>query len=56
MVLESWAGQDGYMMKEFLRDEDEPAAETWTVTITGLSYEQAEGLCMDWSGATMKRG
>ena len=52
----SWAGQDGYMMKEFLRDEDEPAAETWTVTIPGLSYEQAEGLCMDWSGATMKRG
>ena len=52
----SWSGQDGYMMKEVLRDEDEPAAETWTVTIPGLSYEQAEELCMDWSGATMKRG
>lgn len=53
-----WARQDGYMMKEFLRDEDEPDDHSgfWTVTITGLTYDQAEELCMDWGGATMKRG
>lgn len=53
-----WAGQDGYMMKEFLRDEDEPDDHSgfWTVTITGLTYDQAEDLCMDWGEATMKRG
>ena len=53
----AWAGQDGYMIQEFLRDEEEPAAqERWTVTITGLSYDQAEELCMDWGNATMQRG
>lgn len=51
-----WAGQDGYMMKEFLRDEDEPDTGTWTVTVPGLNYEQATALCAEWSGATMKRG
>ena len=59
-----WAGQDGYMLTEFLRDEDEPDTPVdpddhsglWTVTITGLTYDQAEELCMDWGGATMKRG
>ena len=53
----AWAGQDGYMMQEFLRDEEEPdGTETWTVTISGLTYEQAEQLCMDWGNATMARG
>ena len=53
----AWAGQDGYMMQEFLRDEEEPAGEeTWTVTISGLTYEQAEDLCMNWGNATMQRG
>ena len=53
-----WAGQDGYMMKKFLRDEDKPDDHSgfWTVTIPGLTYDQAEELCMDWSGASMKRG
>ena len=53
-----WAGQDGYMMKKFLRDEDEPDNQNgfWIVTIPGLTYDQAEELCMDWSGASMKRG
>ena len=44
------------MMKEFLRDEDEPDTGTWTVTVPGLTYEQATALCAEWSGATMKRG
>lgn len=53
----AWAGQDGYMMQEFLRDEEEPAGEDiWTVTISGLTYEQAEDLCMNWGNATMQRG
>jgi len=47
-----WAGQDGYMMSRFLVFGDG----AYTVTITGLTKEQAEGLCMDWSGATMSRG
>ena len=47
-----WAGQDGYIMSEFLSKGEA----TWTVTIPGLTYEQAEELCMDWGGATMKRG
>lgn len=51
--LITWAGQDGYMMKKFLRAED---GGSWTVTISGLTFEQAEQLCMDWSDATMKRG
>ncbi|MBO7663054.1 MAG: hypothetical protein J6U01_06765, partial [Clostridia bacterium] len=51
-----WAGQDGYMMKEFLQDEDEPDTGTWTVTVPGLNHEQATALCAEWSGATMKRG
>lgn len=32
---------------------DEP--ETYTVTIRGLTKEQAEGICKEWSGATMKK-
>ena len=59
-----WAGQDGYMLRELLRDEDEEVpplnqddhSGLWTVTITGLTYDQAEEICMDWGGATMKRG
>ena len=35
--------------------EPEPT-ETWTVTIPGLTKEQAEELCKEWSGATMKKG
>jgi hypothetical protein len=46
------------MMSKFLLDKDEPDDYSgfWTVTITGLTYDQAEELCMDWGGATMKRG
>ena len=50
-----WAGQDGYMMKKFLRAEDDNGG-SWTVTISGLTFEQAEQLCRDWSDASMKRG
>lgn len=50
-----WAGQDGYMMKKFLRAENDKGG-SWTVTIRGLTFEEAEQLCMDWNDATMKRG
>ena len=44
-----WAGQSGYMMSQFLI-----TGETlYTVTIPGVTKEQAEGLCREWSGATM---
>ena len=53
----TWAGQQGYMITKFLREEDEePGADGWTVIIPGLTKEQAEKLCREWSGATMKRG
>ena len=51
-----WAGQDGYMMQTFLQAEGQPIEQYWTVTIPGLTYDQAENLCMDWDGATMTRG
>ena len=51
-----WAGQEGYMMKQFLRFSDEPAEELYTVTIPGLTKRQAEELCREWSGATMEKG
>ena len=36
--------------------EDQPlAAETYTVTIPGLTKELAEDLCMEWDGATMRK-
>ena len=53
----TWAGQQGYMITKFLREEDEePGADGWTVIIPGLTKEQAEKLCREWSGATMARG
>ena len=33
----------------------EPGTETYTVTIPGVTKEQAEELCRQWSGATMKK-
>jgi uncharacterized protein YndB with AHSA1/START domain len=33
----------------------EPGTETYTVTIPGVTKEQAEELCSKWSGATMKK-
>ena len=47
-----WAGQSGYMMSKFLIIGDG----VYTVTIPGLSKEEAEELCEEWSGATMSRG
>ena len=44
-----WAGQSGYMMSQYLI-----TGETlYTVTIPGVTKEQAEELCGEWSGATM---
>ena len=52
-----WAGQDGYMIKEYLRDEYEPDyLETWIVTIPGLSKDEAEKLVAAYPGATMEQG
>jgi peptidoglycan hydrolase-like protein with peptidoglycan-binding domain len=33
----------------------EPGTETYTVTIPGVTKDQAEELCSEWSGATMKK-
>lgn len=51
-----WAGQEGYMMSKFLIPEGNGGiGDRYTVTIPGLTYEQAEELCMQWSGATMRK-
>ena len=36
-------------------NEQKPAEERYTVTITGLTKEQAEEVCRTWSGATMTK-
>ena len=53
-----WAGQSGYMMREYLRDEDEgdKPTESWVVIIPGLTREAAEELIVMWPGATMEEG
>ena len=33
----------------------EPAEDRYTVTIPGISLQQAEELCKEWSGASMKK-
>ena len=50
----SWAGRDGYMMQEYLRDEEE-RPDLYTVTIRNLTKDQAEELCREWNGATMEK-
>lgn len=54
----TWAGVSGYMMTRFLIFEDVPPAdERYTVTITGLTKEQAEELCKTWGEkATLMNG
>ena len=61
----SWAGQTGYMIRKFLRDEDEeetpeippdPPGTIWIVIIPGLSREQAEALVTSYPGASMEEG
>ena len=52
----TWNDREGYMMREFLEEVDDPDWDTWTVTIPGLTKAQAEELCAEWSEATMKRG
>lgn len=58
-----WAGQNGYMIRDYLRDEEDgeetppaPAKKTWVVTIPGLSREQAETLVGSYPGASMEEG
>lgn len=51
-----WAGQEGFMMQEFLRFQGEPAGDLYIVTITGLTKDQAEELCQKWKQATLKNG
>ena len=48
-----WAGQSGYMMKEFLQDEDESET-TYTVTIPGLTEREARKLLAVYPNATME--
>ncbi len=52
----TWAGQMGYMMTNFLLFGDELIEDEYTVTITGLTKEQAEELCRQWGSATMEKG
>ena len=54
----TWSDRMGYMIRDFLweEEEDPDQEDMWTVTIPGLSKEEAEELCADWSGATMERG
>lgn len=47
----TWAAIDAE-----LTPESKPEPEKYTVTISGLTQEQAEELCREWSGATMKKG
>lgn len=47
-----WAGQDGYMMSRFLYTED-IAGMTYTVTIHGLTNDQAEQLVSEFPGSEM---
>lgn len=48
----TWNDMEGYMMTKFLQFEDGG----WTVSIPGLTQEQAEELCATWPGATMRQG
>ena len=50
----TWNDRMGYMMREFLQEEDEPGG-SWTVTVPGLTLEEAEELCREWNGATMSK-
>ncbi len=56
----SWAGQMGYMIRSFLKDDDEPQPQpgekSWIVIIQGLTLKQAEELAASWPGATIEEG
>ena len=54
--LITWEARVGFMMKQYLLDVPEDRGETWTVTIPGLTKEQATKICAEWSEASMKRG
>ena len=43
----TWAALDA--------EEEKPAEDLYTVTIPGVTLEQAEELCGEWSGATMRK-
>ena len=49
----TWAAIDAALEPD--PDPKPEPEETWTVTIPGLSKKQAEELCEEWSGATMKK-
>jgi hypothetical protein len=52
----TWAGQTGYMMTKFLLFGDETIKDRYTVTITGLTKDQAEEICRQWGNAKMEKG
>ena len=46
-----WAGRSGWMMSKFLRAD----GDLYTVTIPGLTREDAEKLCNSWPGASINK-
>lgn len=50
----TWNGISGYMMTRFLQFDEN--GDFYTVTIPGLTLEQAEELCSTYPGATMGNG
>ena len=47
----TWNDMEGYMMSRFLEAGSEGSE--WTVTIRGLTREQAEELCKEWKNSEM---
>ena len=45
-----------WALDEAMKQPHPGPVKTYTVTIPGLTKEQAEELCREWSGATMKEG
>ena len=51
----TWEGREGWMMTRFLDFREEPAKETYTVIIPGLTRDQAEEVCAEWENAIVQK-
>ena len=51
----TWEGREGWMMTRFLDFREEPAEETYTVIIPGLTRDQAEEVCAEWENAIIQK-
>ena len=51
----TWNDLEGWMMTRFLDFREEPAEETYTVIIPGLTRDQAEEVCAEWENAIIQR-